>query len=542
VSEAGPIAVGVTPARQHESRPRLFAALEAALPVRFEARTADALGGLDALLVLGEDDSAPVATPAGLPSLKLALPEPDNPGKELDNVLTVEEGLDSRLQGSSLPDRWLGAALAQGTTAAGEAGAVTLAGCDGVPTWTHSDAGGESALLIPAELGPREALRERLCDGRSAALLPLLHFLRARTEAIRWQPPAARASLLFDDPNLHWPSYGFVKLAELGAHARQHNYHVALATVPLDAWFAHPAALRALRESDGAISLLVHGNDHDGGELGRVATAADAVSLAAQALRRVDAFGRRTGVAVDRVMVPPHEACSQATLSGLRRCGFEAITMTRPYPWVEFEPHSWLARPEDAGALVGWGPAEFVEGVPVLLRHPIAGRSAAELTLRAFLDQPLILYGHHEDALGGPESLLETVEEVNRLGPASWCSLREIAATSFETRREGSRLAIRLLTRKATIEVPAGVDELTLQLPDVGLEADRQTLRTAGEETNLGEPLSVEPGSSLEITLAPVDVLDPEAVPPPRRRPLALARRLASEGRDRLQPLTGRSR
>jgi hypothetical protein len=538
MSGAGPIAVGVTPAEQLESRPRLFAALEAALPVRFEGREVSALDGLDALLLLSSADAAPTP-PAGLPSLTLAAPEPCDPGKALDNVCTAEKGLDSRLRGATLPDKWIGTASQQAAVNLGTDGATVLATCNGTPTWARCGAN-ETALLIPAELSPREALRERLCDGRSTALLPLLHFLRAQTEVIRWRPPAARASLLFDDPNLHWPSYGFVKLAELGAHALEHDYHVALATVPLDAWFAHPAALRALRESDGAISLLVHGNDHDGGELGRVATEAEAVSLAAQALRRVEAFGRRTGVAVDRVMVPPHEACSQATLSGLRRCGFEAITMTRPYPWIEFEPHSWLARPEDAGALVGWGPAEFVEGVPVLLRHPIAGRSTAELTIRAFLDQPLILYGHHEDALGGPEALLNVVEGINRIGPTSWCSLKEIAATSFESRRDGSRLAIRLLTREAQIEIPAETEELTIELPTVGIEPDRQVLRLAGSDVNPGEPLAVQPGSSLEITLSPVDAIDPAAVPAPRRRPLAVARRLASEGRDRLRPLAAR--
>jgi hypothetical protein len=541
MSGAGPVAVGVTPAEQLESRPRLFAALEAALPVRFEARATDAVGDLDSLLVLGNGDSAPVAAPAGLPSLTLASPEPDGPGKGLDNICTAAEALDPRLHGAVLPDQRLDEALRGATAALADEGATVLATCDGVPTWTRNGES-ESALLVPAELSPREALRERLCDQRSAALLSLLHFLRTRTEAIRWRPPAARACLLFDDPNLHWPSYGFVKLAELGAHARQHRYHVALATVPLDTWFAHPTALRALRDSNGAISLLVHGNDHDGGELGRVATEADAVSLSAQALRRVGAFGRRTGVAVDHVMVPPHEACSQATLSGLRRCGFEAITMTRPYPWVEFEPHSWLARPEDAGPLVGWGAAEFVEGVPVLLRHPIAGRSRAELTLRAFLDQPLILYGHHEDALGGPEALLEAVEGVNCLGATTWSSLRDIAATSFETRQSGSRLAVRLLNRRAQIEIPAGIDELTVEIPATGIESGRQLLRIAGERADLGEPLAVEPGSSLAIDLSPIDAIDPAAVPAPRRRPLAVARRLASEGRDRLRPLAGRVR
>lgn len=538
MSVAGPVAVGVTPAEQLHRRPHLFAALEAALPVRFEGRTADALGGLDALLVLA-DGAAPATPPDDLPSLTLALSEPDDPGKARDNVCTAAERLDSRLHGAVLPDGRIDTARLQAEAGLDVGGATVLAACDGVPTWScHGES--ESALLIPAELGPREALRERLCDGRSAALLPLLHFLRARTEAIRWQPPAARASLLFDDPNLHWPTYGFVKLAELGAHAREHGYHVALATVPLDAWFAHPAALRALRESGGAISLLVHGNDHDGGELGRVASEAGAVSLAAQALRRVGAFGRRTGVAVDRVMVPPHEACSQATLSGLRRCRFEAITMTRPYPWVEFDPHSWLARPDDAGPLVGWGPAEFVEGVPVLLRHPIAGRSPAELTLRAFLDQPLILYGHHEDALGGPAALLEVVEEVNRIAPARWCSLSELAATSFETRRSGSRLAIRPLTRKARIEIPAGSEELTVELPR-NLDPEHQVLTIGGARADVGEPVAVDPGTSVELTLVPGDAIDAGTVDLPRRRPLAVARRLASEGRDRLRPLARRT-
>jgi hypothetical protein len=214
--------------------------------------------------------------------------------------------------------------------------------------------------------------------------------------------------------------------------------------------------------------------------------------------------------------------------------------MTRPYPWVEFEPHSWLARPEKAGALVGWGPAEFVEGVPVLLRHPIAGRSSAELALRAFLDQPLVLYGHHEDVVGGPEALLDAVEEVNRLGPTRWCSLSEIAASSFETRRDGSRLAIRLLTRVARIEVPDGIEELTVELPTVGIEPDRQTLLVAGRESDPGELLEVEPGSALEIALSPTDAIEAAAVPAPPRRPLAVARRLASEGRDRLRPLAAR--
>jgi hypothetical protein len=539
VSDAGPIVVGVTPADQLRRRPLLFAALEAALPVRFEARGPGELRGLDALLVMGQDSGSSV--PPGLPSLSLAVAEPGAEGEAVSSTLTETAQLDRRLRGAKLPDDRLGAALGEAAELATGGSAAVLATCCGAPSWVREH-DRERALLIPAELEPREALRERLCDKRSAALLPLLHFLRERTEGIRWRPPPARASLLFDDPNLHWPSYGFVKLADLGAHARSHGYHVALATVPLDAWFAHPAALRALRASAGAISLLVHGNDHDGAELGRQSNEAEAIALAAQALRRVEAFGRRTGLTVDRVMVPPHEACSQATAKALRRCGFEAISMTRPCPWLEWQPHSWLARPEPADPLVAWGPVDFAEELPLLLRHPLAERSPAELVLRAFLDQPLILYGHHDDLLDGPEALLEAVGEVNRLAPTRWCSLSEIATTSFETRLRPGRLDVRLLTRRARIEIPAGATELMLEAPASELGRRQQLLTIEGRHARLGEPAPVEPGSSVEVTLVPSDAVDIGGVAPPRRRPLAVARRLASEGRDRLLPLASRSR
>jgi hypothetical protein len=537
VSEADPIAVGVTPAEQLLRRPLLFAALEAALPVRFEGRPLGELRGLDALLALGSQGDS--AMPLGLPSLSLATTEPEVEGEAVPNVLADAAELDPRLRGSSLPDNRLEAALGEAVESVAGESATVLATSSGTPTWVREGTV-ERALLIPDELEAREALRERLCDKRSAALLPLLHFLRERTKEIRWQPPPARASLLFDDPNLHWPSYGFVKLADLGEHARRHGYHVALATVPLDAWFAHPAALRALKASAGAISLVVHGNDHDGAELGRQASETEAIALAAQALRRVEAFGRRTGIPVDRVMVPPHEACSRETAEALRRCGFEAISMTRPCPWLEWEPHSWLARPEPVDPLVAWNPAAFVEGLPLLLRHPLAQRSPAELALRAFLDQPLILYGHHDDLLGGPEALLEAVDEVNGLATTRWCPLSEIAATNFETRRQGDGLAIRLLTRRARIDVPADATELTIQTPVSG--PDQQILGIDGKNACLGEPVPVEPDSSVEVTLSPRDAVDLDAIPSPRRRPLAVARRLASEGRDRLQPLAGRSR
>lgn len=536
-----PIAVGIFPAAERERRRALLAALEVAFPVRFEGRGPGELRDLGAVVDLTGGGEAELAAAAGIAALSMLAPEPEEEGAAAVQDLAAVPELDQSLRGAKLPDARLGTALRSGLALAPPGRATVLASHAGEPTWVRAGRL-QTALLAPQELGPEEALRERLCENRSAALLPLTHFLRELTATIRWRPPAASACMLFDDPNLHWPSYGYVKLAELGRHAQAHRYHVALATIPLDAWFAHRGALRALAASEGAISLLVHGNDHDGGELGRAANEAEATALAAQALRRVEAFERRTGVAVDRLMVPPHEECSEATVRGLLRCGFEGISMTRPYPWLARPPRSWLARPAEADALVGWRAADFTLGLPLLLRHPLSGRSAPELALRAFLGQPLILYGHHDDLREGLDVLAAGTEEVNRLGQTRWCRLGEIARGAFESRHDGSLLTIRPLSNGVRVEVPEAAERLAVEPPPSYDGPWAPRLIVDGRPAAFGEPVEVDPGTAVAIELRTCHAVDVGTIPSPRRRPLALARRIAGEGRDRLAPLTSRSR
>jgi hypothetical protein len=540
VSAAPPLTVGVFTSADSELPTRLLAALEEAFPVRFQARPDGALRDLGAALELGAGTEAAAAAAAGTPALSLLAPEPAAPGPLAANALSADPLLDGRLRNAELPDAHLGGALAAGPALVPDAGADLLASSEARPTWVRAGRH-QSALLVPAELEPEEALRERLRDGRSAALLPLVHFLRQLTAAATWQPPPLRASILFDDPNLHWPSYGFVRLGALGPNAREHGYHAALATVPLDGWFAHPRALRAMRESEGALSLVVHGNDHFGGELGALETEAEALALAAQARRRSQAFGRRTGIRVEPVMVPPHEECSAATPGALRRCGFEAVTMTRPFPWLAPPPRSWLTRPETVGPLVGWRSVDVASGLPVFLRHPFVDRSPAELALRAFLDQPLILYGHQADLRDGLGVLEETAADVNRLGTVRWCSLGEIAASNYETRRQDSDLAVRLQGNRARVEIPAGVERLTIAPSEPDPERPPTTLLVDDRPQAIGQPLEVVPGASLDLQLRAGDEVEIASVPTPRRQPLAVPRRLLSEGRDRLTPLLARA-
>lgn len=528
--------VGIHPRGELEHRARLLAALAEAFPtVRFEAREAGAWSDLDALVEFGGESAAAAAAAAGTRALAVVASE-GAPTAPRQTTLADSGCLDARLRGQALTDAYLGASAPLEPAAGTEVVALT----DGRPVWTRCGRL-DVAAVGPCELSTDEPLRTRLRDGRSLALLPLAELLREVTADDRWRPPPARAAFLLDDPNLHWPSYGHVKLPQLAHHATEHGYHLALAMVPLDAWFTHPAAARLLRERP-SLSLLAHGNDHLGGELGAIEDEVSALVLAAQAQRRISAFEQRTGIRVSRVMAPPHEECSRAVSRALARVGFDAITMTRPYPWLAPPPRHWLTAPAGAAALAGWRPADLSPGnLPVLLRHPLSAEhcSRAELVLRAYLDQPLILYGHHGDLADGLDVLAERAAEVNRIGGSvRWGSLGDIAAASCECRVEGSLLRLRPYARRIAIEPPAGIAQVVVE-PPAGFATDELVSTGAGATVRTGEPFPLDGLRSLRLTLHARNAVAAEAIPAPPRRTWPLARRLAGEARDRFAPTRG---
>jgi hypothetical protein len=413
------VRVGLVPATERTTRARLYDALEAAHPVRFVARDASALRDLDALVCVGEDGLAVAElAPAALPRfVALGGEHAGGPPRPVD--LADDRALERPLRGARLHD---GAVDALPTRVGA---GTTLAAIDGAPAWIARPDGIQVVAAAPDDLGPDELLRERLLPGRCLALLALTHFLRQQTAEGDRLPPL-RAAFVLDDPNLHWPTYGHLRYRELLAHAAEHRYHLAVAMVPLDAWLVHPGVARMFREGADRLSILVHGNDHDGGELGRVATDADGLALAGQALRRIERFERRSGLHVARVMAPPHERVTESALRGLLACGFEAVSTARPFPWVQADGPSWLIHPPGADPTAAYAPAhETEDGLPVLLRLDF-GHPREELVLRAYLGQPLIVYGHHGDLADGLDVLAQAAAQINRLGDVRWLALDDI--------------------------------------------------------------------------------------------------------------------
>jgi hypothetical protein len=416
--------VGILPAHEHTRRARLWAALEAAHPVQFEPRGSGEWRDLDGIVQLAPSAQEP---PPGLPRLT-ALGEEVSRGRPRPLELGRSSALARPLRGARLSDSH--ATAFESGTASGP-GETVLASLDGSPAWLLERGGAprHRVACAPAELEEGEAMRERLQAGRCLALLALTHFLRDLDPD--QHEPRPRAAFVIDDPNLHWPSYGHVRYAELLSHAREHGYHIAIAMTPLDGWLAHPRAVRVFREGARHLSICIHGNDHDGPELGRPDSLSGDLARASQALGRSAAFARRTGLTVDRVMVPPHERITESAALALAVCGFQAICTTRPYPWVAASPGvSWLQGPSDVGALSGWHPAEIVAGgLPMLLRTDFR-YPREDHVLRAFLGQPMILYGHHDLLADGLEVLELATRELNAIGDVRWSSLGEIARAS----------------------------------------------------------------------------------------------------------------
>jgi hypothetical protein len=509
-SRTGRATVAVRPETALRARPRLFGALEDAFPVAFSNL------GAEAEIVFGP------ATSSESPLPTLVFEGDEGPATARSVVhLNEDAALDRRLRGLLVHDR-LGAPLSPVTDADG-----VLAGADAGPVWTRS--GGAPGLTRVAstlpELKSPVSLREMLAE-HPLAMLGLIEFLRAIGGEHANCPPPLRATFLFDDPNLRWRTYGFIDFRRLLAHAEAHGYHAAMAMIPLDAGRQHRATVELFRRNSERLSLVYHGNDHLSGELSRVGGIGEATSIAAQALRRATRIESRYGLRIDRVMTPPHGMCSADVARALGALGFDALCAIHPLPWTEQVPPS---RP-----LAGWEPAEFAAGCAVIPRLPLTA-DPTEIALRAYLDQPLVLYGHHDDLAGGLEPLATATAVVNRLGSVRWSSLGEIALSNAAIRLHEGVLRVRPYSHRLRLDV-SGAKAIVVE----GQPGAEETFAGWSGNGRRGLPFDESVSlktKELEIRLTPRTAVDPYGVAAPPASAWPLIRRAATETRDRLLPL-----
>ena len=532
--------ISIRPADALRQRQRLFGALAAAFRISFvadgtaAAREAAAAIVFDRALGLGPDLPAKVFVVARARSLRAS---------SMGIAFSASESLDRRLRRRVLAD-----STADPEALGATEGDDVLATIDGRPIWLKRRDGArvfDIAAHVPEELASDRYLRDEIVPGRFIRVLPLVHFLReVLSEVDPWTPPPPRAAFVIDDPNLHWRSYGYLNYSELVRHARDHNYHLAIGMVPIDAWYSHPPTVRLFASNSDVVSIAIQGRDHLPNDLARAPSVEIATRHVADARHRIDRFEVKTRLTVSRIMIPPYEALSPHTVHAMADAGFEAAVAARPYSWLphgnEWSPYS---APSSAHSLSGWHIAELLEpGFPVMIRRSFAEHE--DVVFRSYLDQPMILYGHTSDLAEGLGSLETAAAEVNSIRDVLWSPLHDVARRNFEQRRSGSCLWIRPYALHVRVQLTPEIEEVRVEPPPNGAFASAPP-SIAGQR--IGESRwDVGAGAlyidrrdrptSVEISWLPRRRVAVRGAPPRPALAWAVIRRALAEARDRAKP------
>jgi len=422
---------------------------------------------------------------------------------------------------------------------------VVLATASGRPVWvTIGDQGARRDVVLQGEdwYAEEDRVFEHLKGDRLFRCIPILEWLRHTANWDKWRKPPTMACIMFDDPNLHSTRYGFISFGELLQAAKSENFSVALATVPLDGWYVNKKAVRLIGESNGRISLLLHGLHHSRKELSR-----DGETLlplrAPRALRRIERIEEKFGLKFSRVMAPPHGAFSIGSMGCLASLGIEAACVSWGSIWSSNRDDAWTR-------LLGAHPGLLISGLGILPRFRLAEGIENQLLLSAYLNQPIIPVGHHWDVAEGLDLLKEVASFVNGLGDVLWCDTGTMARKNYLVKENGKALHVRPLSRVVDLHVEDdGLEEVIVELEnwpycddDSGLEvAIRQgSRRLKCEKNSSHEWVLWQPRKgdyTIEIKPQVEGVVDPSEAEVPFSH---LARRIASETRDRVMPFLPR--
>jgi hypothetical protein len=417
-----------------------------------------------------------------------------------------------------------------------EAGDEIIASAGGAPVWTGRAGGvrSQSSAMSLKTIESSPLFFKLLSGEHFVQVLPVLDFIRHVTEEDRWTPPPLRANIMFDDPNLHGVRYGWLDYSRLIKSAIERNYQASFATIPIDAWFTSRKSAELLRAHPAQISLLVHGNNHLSDELASFPSAEVAIRELSQAFNRIRALERKAGVEVSKVIAAPHGACSEMTLGIMCRIGYEGACISHGSLYGHNKDKEWTRR-------IGAAIAEVVEGTPVMPRFRVSYDCLNSALLSAYLHQPIVPVGHHEDAADGLKMVETVADFINTLGDVHWCDMKTLCRGNFFSRIEGDELRIRSFSRICDLQIPPGVTRLSVERHWVsnsspeGLRIGCEGRNAIALESYGGESLPVSPGSTVSIASVRQDMIDPAPV----RGGVnlwAFTRRQLCECRDRLKP------
>ena len=307
------------------------------------------------------------------------------------------------------------------------------------PTIVERSAGAGRIVVggFPARL--EAPLRDCLEPGRAPALLPPMMLIRQLYGSSAWHPPALLANFTVDDPALREGLLGF-RYSRTVALAREHGFHLTVATIPAELGLAEPAVVESLKRHPEFISACYHGSKHDGYEFyltqgRRMRSRSRPLPGQVEALRRAVRQGRdfaaRSGYELERVMVFPHGLGPAAVLPELHRLGFLATcNLDDRYP---------LESPPPPDEYLGLRPGDTAwDGSPLLWRRSLADD---RYVLDLFFGRPALTFEHRRPLGEDLEPFRRRAEQIRSLtrGRAAWRGLDEVARHAYLQRLDPER-------------------------------------------------------------------------------------------------------
>lgn len=535
----GSIGIVVEPASYLSHNQRLFAALEALYPIRFLAPDAPDANAKGALLIGATRAEAESRVRDGLSCL-LAPSESGSGDRRTSRRIRFG---DTNVIPPLLRKRYLKEHRASPYVAEVRPtfGDIVVASHDTTPVWIcHPEAAGAGALHVVALplpiLGPSCALHQYFNRDQFLGALPLLHFVRELTKAVDWSPPSLRACLVLDDVNLRRDTYGCIDFRALAQSAHSRQYHASVALIPLDASRVGYETAAMFRTHAECLSILIHGNNHINFELAREYTPAQQTAILAEARRRMLRLTDRMQLPVCTVAEPPYGVLRSSFLPALIALGYEAAVCTIRH-YLNYNPAA-------ADSLTfGMRAAESLPGgLAMIPRIPATAGWDTDAVLAGFLDQPIVIAGHHFDADDNLRYIEQVVDYVNGLGAVAWRNPSAIASSQYAFQRNGSTLQVRAYTRRLVLRIPEGVEAVVLERPWLA-EGDVEAVHWKGSDGTaatlmcgrITEPLPAA-GHTLTIASPPRHAVDPMGVRAPTATPWPTVRRTLAEARDRLYP------
>jgi hypothetical protein len=178
-------------------------------------------------------------------------------------------------------------------------------------------------------------------------------------------------------------------------------------------------------------------------------------------------------------------------------------------------------------------------GFPVIRRFHLR-YGLLPLRFAAFLGQPILSYGHHQDCAEGLGQLAETADIVNAWAKTTWSDLESILRDHCRTKTEGDLLHVQMGAREARFTVPEGIFQVAVHA--YGATGANCKLTAASTTAQLqtwalNVPNRVTPSTVLTLRISSCRPLDATIVARPGYRLWPPVRRALAIGRDRLMPI-----